>query len=337
MDVLGTVPLNAKTEYKVELFLKPTFGNSNGRGNYWTVGGAPRPGPHPNVEQLMCYSTGVVVPPEIPNQVDEASMIVWEVYRMETEVLVVPRTHDTGKIENVHQFGGVEGPQLYFWAVGGEPLDVLGIKPRHSSQYPTGVKAPTADTDVYDNSVIRAKVDGNKYPIECWIADPSRNDNTKYFGRMVGGIQTPPVVTYSNSSTIPVLDEYGIGVLCLQGKCYLTSADMLGLVAEINTDANANYKRTIAAPGRFFRLHFRQRRVKNPYTINLLYKQVFSQSETPFEGQKDVLEVTMTQEEGPSPSIISGTVGTVGNQVTDLLRRDVIVSTPQTLPNTQQH
>nr|QBA83682.1 MAG: VP1 [Porcine polyomavirus]QBA83692.1 MAG: VP1 [Porcine polyomavirus] len=339
VDVLATVPLDQHTEYKVELFLKPTFATTDGNGVFQSIGGPLTNGQEPNVGELLLYSLGMVQPPEIPNQVDENSMIVWELYRVETEVLFAPKTFSTGYTSAQKNIGGVEGPQFYFWAVGGEPLDVLGIKSRKSVTYPTGVQAPPNGEDLVTENTVRRKVDKPQFPCDCWLPDPSRNDNTRYFGRVIGGSQTPPVLTIGNSSTVPVVDEYGVGVLLLQGRLYVTSCDMLGTVAEVNEATLApesNSRRIHAGSGRFFRLHFRQRKVKNPYTINLLYKQVFNKPNDDFVGQTGVTEVTMTQETQPLPTILEGTVGTQGNLVTEALRRGTaVLQTTTPLVNTQ--
>lgn len=337
--MLATVPLNESTQYQVEMFLKPTFAASNGAGVNWSIGGRLDRGSNPSVDELLVYSLGLVVPPEIPNQVDEANMIVWELYRLETELMTQPKTYSTGVQGATNNVGGVEGPQLYFWAVGGAPLDVVGCKPRSGLTYPSGSIGPSTDDEFVSEKNDRRKVDSPQFPVDCWIADPSRNDNCRYFGRVVGGNATPPVVTYGNSSTVPLLDENGVGVLLLNGRLYVTCADMLGLVSEVNEDTLGSgnaHRRIQSSAGRFFRFHFRQRRVKNPYTINLLYKQVFNKPPESFNAQVAVTEVTMTNELQPLPTTLQGTVGTVGNEVTEALRAGTaVLQTAKPLINTQ--
>ncbi|ARA71318.1 major capsid protein [Betapolyomavirus vicugnae] len=340
VEILATVPLNEHTEYHVEMFLQPTFGNSNGEGNFFSIGSPMTKGNNPDANTLLCYSLGLVVPPEIPNQVDENSMIVWELYRLETEVLMGAKTHSTGYVGATKNIGGVEGPQFYFWAVGGQPLEVLGIKPRADVTYPQGIKGPPNGTQDYiTNSTPRAIVDKPQYPIETWLPDPSRNDNCKYFGRVIGGNQTPPVLTFSNSNTVPVLDEYGVGILLLQGRLYVTSGDMVGLVGEDGEEtlgSSTSNRRVHAAPGRFFRFHFRQRKVRNPYTINLLYKQVFNKPDAEVVAQVGVTEVTITQENQPLPTVLQGSVGGGFNSVTNALKQTTgVLQTTTPLVNTQ--
>lgn len=320
------------------MFLKPTFASANGHGAHWAIGDPLENTNTPTAGQVLVYSVGMVVPPEIPNQVDESSMIVWELYRVETEVMFQPKTFSTGATAN-HNIGGVDGPQFYFWSVGGEPLDVIGVRPRSTVLYPHGTQAPPNAEDLVTEKSVRKKVDKPQFPCDCWIPDPSRNDNCRYFGRIIGGSQTPPVLTYGNSSTVPLLDEFGVGILLLQGRLYVTSCDMVGLVseaAEVTLGADSHNRRVHAAAARFFRFHFRQRRVKNPYTINLLYKQVFNKPDEEFQGQTGVTEVTMTEEMQPLPTVLEGTVGTQGNVITEALRRGTaVLQTSQPLVNTQ--
>nr|ADD50921.1 VP1 [WU Polyomavirus]ADD50926.1 VP1 [WU Polyomavirus]ADD50931.1 VP1 [WU Polyomavirus]UJY54021.1 major capsid protein VP1 [WU Polyomavirus] len=307
VDVLSAVPLSEETEFKVELFVKPVIGNAEGTTpHYWSISSplkaAEAANVTPDADTTVCYSLSQVAPPDIPNQVSECDMLIWELYRMETEVLVLPFLN--AGVLNTGGVGGIAGPQLYFWAVGGQPLDVLGIAPTEKykgpAQYTVNPKTNGTVPHVYSSSdTPRARVTNEKYSIESWVADPSRNDNCRYFGRMVGGAATPPVVSFSNNSTIPLLDENGIGILCLQGRLYITCADLLGV----------NKNRVHTGLSRFFRLHFRQRRVRNPYTINLLYKQVFNKPADDISGQLQVTEVTMTEETGPLPPTVEGNIG----------------------------
>lgn len=339
VEVLATVPVSETTQYEVEMFVKPTFAKENGEGVHWSIGGTLSEGTNPTVDQLLVYSIAVVQPPEIPNQVNEQNMIVWELYRLETEVMTQPKTYSTGVVAGTRNYAGVEGTQFYFWSVGGAPLDVIGCKPRNSIVYPTGVIAPPTGEEFVNEQSQRAKVDRPQYPVECWIPDPSRNDNCRYFGRVLGGNMTPPVITYSNSSTVPLLDENGVGILLLNGKLYVTSADMLGSIAEPSSTTfsdSSSFRQIQSSAGRFFRFHFRQRRVKNPYTINLLYKEVFNKQDIEFRGQTAVTEVTMVQETSSLPTTLSGSMTYGGpSALTQGLKLGAVIQTTTPLLNTQ--
>ncbi|ALJ83702.1 VP1 [Bank vole polyomavirus] len=327
VEVLSVVPQSEDTELQVEMFMKPVFASDEGL-KHWIIGGPLQRGEAPYNNELMCYSLGVIQTPEIPNSVDEQSIRVWEAYRVETEVIALPRSFSSGWEVTTKNIGGVGGPQLYFWAVGGQPLDVIGITPREEINFPSFTTAPGRHDHVSRQSS-REKVTSQNFPIEAWAADPSRNENCKYFGRVIGGNLTPPVVTFSNSSTIPLLDEFGVGVLCIQNRCYLTSADMLGLTGEVEEQTlgpNAEFRRVIAAPGRFFRVHFRQRTIKNPYTMSLLYKQVFLNKEPEVTAQKEVEEVTLVDD-----NVKTGTLETAPESALSVTNLN---PTPQPLFNT---
>lgn len=339
VEVLATVPLSETTQYKVELFVKPTFGAANGKGAHLGTSGRLTQGTNPTVDHLLLYSIAVVKPPDIPNQVNEQDMLVWELYRLETEIMTQPKTYSTGIASGQKNYGGVEGAQFYFWAVGGAPLDVIGVKPRSTVIYPEGVIGAPAGEEFVNERSLRLKVDKPQFPVDCWIPDPSRNDNCRYFGRIVGGNLTPPVITYSNSSTVPLLDENGVGVLLLNGKLFVTCADMLGTLADPGATTfseSSNFRSIQTSAGRFFRLHFRQRRVKNPYSIDLLYKQVFNRPEEEFVGQTAVTEVTMVNETDALPTTLSTPVSYGGpNAVTQGLQIGTVLQTTTPLLNTQ--
>ncbi|AWB14599.1 VP1 [Mus musculus polyomavirus 3] len=301
VEVLGAVPQGPTTEYKVELFVKPAFGKENNGPNYWNHSSPLTGTALTDGDFHLCFSLAEVGLPDIPDQCAEDFMTVWECYRMETELLYSPKVTATGLTDS--RINGIQGTQMYFWAVGGSPLDVMYVLPKENMRPRGNLNVPDGNhNSVYNSSIFREKLTNETYPIEYWIPDPSRNDNCRFFGRIVGGAATPPVVTYSNSSTIPLLDENGVGILCNSQRCYVTSADMTGFLSN----------RIEAAHGRFFRLHFRQRKVKNPYTMSLLYKQVLNQNSPPevVRAQHNVTEVTM--EEGQGVAAIHAPVGSCG-------------------------
>ncbi|API13109.1 VP1 [Betapolyomavirus securanorvegicus] len=304
VEVLATVPPGPESEYKLEMFLKPCFGNDSGQAgpHYWNHSSPFTGEALTDGDYHVCYSMGQIQLPEISDQCSEEYMVVWECYRMETEVLYTPKITAAGLSGS--NFLAVQGTQMYFWAVGGEPLDVMYMLPKEKMKPQGNLRAPSTTHSVYDPNIIREKLSSELYPVEYWTPDPSRNENTRYFGRIVGGAATPPVVTYSNSSTIPLLDENGVGVLCNQQRCYVTCADITGFL----------HNRIETAHGRFFRLHFRQRRVKNPYTMSLLYKQVLIQRPPQVAAQLGVTEVTI--EEGQAPAPVMAQVGSCEPMIT---------------------
>ncbi|AVY05546.1 VP1 protein [Calomys tener polyomavirus] len=295
VEVLGTVPLSEHTQYRVECIVKPVFGNEpSNPPNYWNHSSALSGSALTDGELHLCYSLMEVQLPEISEQCFEDAMIVWECFRMETELLMTPKI-TVGGVNSSGGINSVQGTQMYFWAVGGSPLDVMYLLPKENMRPRGNLTAFDSGHSVYDIGVQKGQVVNETFPVEYWVADPSKNDNCRYFGRVVGGAATPPVITYSNSSTIPLLDENGLGIMCNNGRCYITCADITGYLAN----------RVESSHGRFFRLHFRQRRIKNPYTMNLLYKQVFQSNATAVEAQKEVVEVTTVEDESGLPMQVS--------------------------------
>ena len=310
VDVLDTVPLTEETQYKVEAILQPTFAGSDGRPVHQSQG-MPLVFTDKQIHNMnaLCYSFSAIDLPEIPNALCEDTLLVWEAFRLETELIVMCRGPSSGFQRQTNNVGGIEGPQYYFWAVGGNPLDVMGILPQGSTTYETtALVGVPQNTPTVASPLVQGRVTGPNYPIEGWVPDPTRNDNTRYFGRMVGGSVTPPVVTFGNMSTTPLVDEYGIGPLALHGKVYLTSADQEGLTGFAGTPTlvqAAQARAVQACPGRFFRIHFRQRRVKNPYSMEMLYKQMLTPQAPKIEGaQKAIVEVTMEKSDHPIPPTI---------------------------------
>lgn len=318
-EVLDTVPLSETTQYAVEFVNKPTFLKTNGDPEYRSRGlQYLLDDPTVGVQGALCYSLGVIDLPEIPNAMCEDSVIVWEAYRVETELITLPVLGSGGYVSATKTIASVEGPQMYFWAVGGSPLDVVGFNPDPDGTYTFAAElaAPKGTISVAGPGATKSQVTTPKYTVEGWAADPSMNDNTKYFGRIIGGSQTPPVITYGNGSTTPLVDEYGVGPLCLHGVCYLTSVDLMGTVGwpgqATLPDGGVKKRALQTAAGRFFRVHFRQRRVKNPWTMEQMLSQFLRPKAPVVTGaQTEVSEVTMTQDKGPSsiPPTLEPSVG----------------------------
>lgn len=68
----------------------------------------------------------------------------------------------------------------------------------------------------------------NAYPVECWVPDPSKNENTRYFGTYTGGENVPPVLHITNTATTVLLDEQGVGPLCKADSLYVSAVDSRG-------------------------------------------------------------------------------------------------------------
>lgn len=304
---MEAVPLSEETQFKVEAILQPTFPSNKGAPIHQSQGlSMVFTDKEIHNQSVLCYSISVIELPEIPNALCDDTLLVWEAYRVETDLIVMCRGPTTGFQRQTNNIGGIEGPQYYFWAVGGAPLDVMGILPQGAVTYePEAVVGVPPNSPTVATTKYQRKVTAPNYPIEGWVPDPTRNDNCRYFGRMVGGSVTPPVVSFGNMSTTPLVDEYGVGPLALHGKLYLTSADQLGYTGFAGTPTlvqAAQARAVQAAPGRFFRVHCRQRRVKNPFSMEMLYKQMLiPQAPTVLNPQDAVVEVTMEKPDQPIP------------------------------------
>lgn len=316
VEVLDTVPLTEDTQYKVEAVLLPNFGKAATTGNFqsrglpYTMSDTLGPG------AALCYSVAVINLPEIPDAMCEDTMIVWEAYRLETELLFAPQMASSGYQRANGTLAGIEGTQLYFWACGGGPLDVIGINPDPERLKVNEALEGPGNSDVASLQALRKQVNAANFPVELWVADPTKNDNTRYFGRVVGGGVTPPVVSYGNQSTTPLIDENGVGILCNFGSVYLTSADMVGMTGLPGLptlSADYSNQRTVQAGyGRFFRVHCRQRRIKHPYTVDMMFRQFLQPQKPQVQGQQPaaVQEVTMEQMQPATiPPTVEGGLG----------------------------
>lgn len=319
VEVLDTVPLSEDTVYKVEAILLPNFASGSNTAVYQSRGA-----PYTFTDTLdagssLCYTLAVVNLPEIPEALCDDTLLVWEAFRVETELIFTPQVGSAGYIRAQGTPAGVEGSQMYFWACGGSPLDVIGINPDpERMNVAAGLEGPSKENQpsVAGIKATRKQVTAANFPIEIWSADPTRNENCRYFGRIVGGSVTPPVVSFGNQSTTPLVDENGVGILCLFGAIYLTSADMLGMVGYAGnptlSDAYSQQRSVQAAMGRFFRVHFRQRRVKHPYTVDMMFRQFLQPQKPQVQGTQPnaVQEVVMEQMQ-PSilPTTLEGAIG----------------------------
>lgn len=312
---MDTVPLTEDTTYKVELVVQPNFATGPSTGTYQSRGLAYPLNDTLSAGAALCYGLAVVTLPEIPGALCEDTLIVWEAFRVETEAIWAP-TLNAGYTRASGIPAGIEGSQYYFWSVGGSPLDVIGINPDPERfKVDSRLQTPNSSSTTAGLLSARGQINKANFPVEIWTPDPTRNDNSRYFGRIIGGGVTPPVLSFGNQSTTPLVDEHGIGVLALHGKIYFTSADQLGMGANPGQatlqQASSGGRYVQAAYGRFFRVHCRQRRVKHPYTIDMIFKQFLQPSMPPVVGSQPgaVQEVTMEQSDGPLPPTLEGAVG----------------------------
>ncbi|AGV77094.1 major capsid protein VP1 [African elephant polyomavirus 1] len=299
----------------IECFLQPRMGEPEGDDYYGyseliTVG-TEKSTDTPPFKQLPCYSAAQVQLPNLNPDLTCETLLMWEAVSTKTEVLGISslvNVHSQSKRVEPEGIGyPIAGINYHFFAVGGQPLDLQALVSNFSATYPAERKVPVKDqlhpiAQVLDPNLKTTLDEDGTYPIEVWGADPSKNDNTRYFGTLTGGAQTPPVLSVTNTTTTILLDEYGVGPLCKGGRLYLAAADICGFSTE------STGKMRYRGLPRFFKVKLRKRAVKNPYAIGSLLNSFFSSflpqvKGQPMTGDKgQVEEVTIFQGTEPLPA-----------------------------------
>ncbi|UEV87526.1 putative VP1 [Gammapolyomavirus phacarbo] len=262
----------------IETYLQPRMGSPTqpSFSEAVTVGSASSD--KPPKPQLPCYSAARVPLPVLNEDLTCNSILMWEAISVKTEVVGISsmvNCHSATKrmYDNAGIGLPVEGLNFHMFAVGGEPLELQALVQNGKTTYPGGVVAPQplddSATALNPKLKTRLLLDG-AYPVEVWSPDPSRNENTRYFGSYTGGQQTPPVLQFSNTVTTVLLDENGIGPLCKGEGLFLTAADICGFV--VQSDGKMYYR---GLP-RYFNVTLRKRRVKNPYPVTSLLSSLFT-------------------------------------------------------------
>nr|AGM34012.2 VP1 [Finch polyomavirus] len=266
----------------IEAYLNPRVGQNWGFSTEITVASNGY-NDAPHLTEIPCYSCARISLPLLNEDITCPTLLMWEAVSVKTEVVGISsmlNMHSYG----LRAFGGygggytIEGSHIHFFSVGGEPLDLQGLMQNHSTQYPSplvGPKKPDGTTDDSAqvlNPIYKAKLDKDAtYPIECWCPDPSRNENSRYFGSYTGGVETPPVLSFTNTSTTILLDENGVGPLCKGDGLYLSSADVAGTF--VQQTSQKQYWRGLP---RYFNITLRKRAVKNPYPVTGLLTSLFN-------------------------------------------------------------
>ncbi|AFN25967.1 major capsid protein VP1 [Alphapolyomavirus mauratus] len=255
--------------------------------------------------QLPYYSMAKIQLPTLNEDLTCDTLQMWEAVSVKTEVVGV------GSLLNVHGYGSrsetkdigiskpVEGTTYHMFAVGGEPLDLQGLVQNYNANYEAAIvsiktvtgKAMTSTNQVLDPTA-KAKLDKDgRYPIEIWGPDPSKNENSRYYGNFTGGTGTPPVMQFTNTLTTVLLDENGVGPLCKGDGLYLSAADVMGWYIEYNS-AGWHWR---GLP-RYFNVTLRKRWVKNPYPVTSLLASLYNNMLPTIEGQPMEGEAAQVEE-----------------------------------------
>ncbi|BBG61968.2 minor capsid protein VP1 [Miniopterus schreibersi polyomavirus 3] len=277
---------------EIELFLNPRMGEEATSDYYgysdnitvaasWTAD-------NPQKKELPCYSCARVGLPMLNEDMTCNTILMWEAVSVKTEVVGISslvNVHSAARRVFDDQAGAsypIEGMNYHMFAVGGEPLELQYLVENHQCNYPqdlTVIRNPGKTGQVLDPSHKgRLDADG-KYPVEAWCPDPSKNENTRYFGSYTGGVQTPPVLNFTNSTTTILLDENGVGPLCKGDGLFLSACDIVGFFTQHDK------KMKFRGLPRYFNVQLRKRVVRNPYPVSSLLNTLFTNMMPRMQGQ----------------------------------------------------
>lgn len=240
---------------------------------------------NPGLKEIPCYSTARIDLPMLNEDMTCNNILMWEAISVKTEVMGVhtlTNVHSAAKRDGEGAGHPVEGLAMHMFAVGGEPLELQGMLSNHRTTYPQGLHGPkeaSKASQVYDPKLKEQLTADGKYPIEAWGPDPFRNENTRYYGTYTGGLATPPVINFTNTTTTILLDENGVGPLCKGDKLYLSCCDIVGMFVQ------SNGKMKFRGLPRYFNVTLRKRVVKNPYPVGSLLNTLFTNMIPRVEGQ----------------------------------------------------
>lgn len=250
--------------------------------------------------QLPQYSCARIQLPMLNEDMTCQTLLMWEAVTCKTELIGISTLIDTHIKEAVVAGGGATGPgepiqgiNYHMFAIGGEPLDLQGMEMQADANYASAIPPksihPNDVADLPLNSIFqlqgvvpkaKAKLDKDGYyPMEEWCPDPSRNENTRYYGSYVGGLNTPPSLQFTNTMTTVLLDENGIGPLCKGDGLFVSCGDIVGCLFKQNSGL-----RFRGLP-RYFKITLRKRAVRNPYPITSLLGSLFSGLMPKLDGQ----------------------------------------------------
>ncbi|WAA14036.1 VP1 [Bofec polyomavirus LSFL22] len=262
----------------------------------------------PQKPEIPCWSCGRIQLPILNTDMTCQELLMWEAVAVKTEVVgITSLLNAHSGMKRVHGGGAglpVEGHNLHMFAVGGEPLELQGLQLSYQAEYLNLKNLPHRDKL---SQVINPKNKGvldldGMYPVEAWGPDPSRNENTRYFGSYTGGATTPPVLQCTNTMTTVLLDEQGVGPLCKGDGLFLSCVDICGFYTR---NDGAHFWRGLP---RYFNVQLRKRLVKNPYPVSSLLSSLFTGLNPKITGQpmegtsSQVEEVRVYQGEEPLPS-----------------------------------
>ncbi|BBG62156.1 minor capsid protein VP1 [Rousettus leschenaultii polyomavirus 2] len=240
----------------------------------------------PKQKEIPCYSMAKIKLPMLNEDMTCSQILMWEAVSVKTEVVGVTsliNCHSAFQRPDQEAAGTpVSGTSLHMFSVGGEPLELQFCTTNYRTKYQGDLKVvqnPGKNAQVLDPKLKAILSADGVFPIEAWVPDPAKNENTRYFGTLTGGTTTPPVLQFTNTVTSILLNENGVGPLCKSDHLYLACADIAGFFTQ------QNKKMKYRGLPRYFNVQLRKRLVKNPYPVSMLLNTLFSKIGPEVKGQ----------------------------------------------------
>ncbi|BAQ55571.1 VP1 major capsid protein [Bat polyomavirus 6c] len=240
----------------------------------------------PREHEVPFYSVAKISLPMLNEDITCQEILMWEAVSVKTEVVGVSSLVNahSAMLRPASDAAGtpVQGMAFHMFAVGGEPLDMQFCVTNYRTQYKENMivmQNPGKQAQVLDPKLKTPLTTDNAFPIESWCPDPSKNENSRYFGSFTGGLSTPPVLQFTNTTTTILLNENGVGPLCKGDNLFLTCADICGLFHQQNS------KMKYRGLPRYFNVQLRKRIVKNPYPVSMLLNTLFTKLNPDVKGQ----------------------------------------------------
>ncbi|AFP94186.1 VP1 structural protein [bat polyomavirus 2c] len=308
---------------EIELYLNPRMGvntpDIETYSNWYTFSYDVYPKVTVIPENMPTYSVARVSLPILNEDITCDTLQMWEAVSVKTEIVgsgtIIAMAHGKA-LQPTHENGAgmsIAGPHFHMFAVGGEPLDLQGMVFDWNERYPQGEGKPISIETATGRKMTpknqgldpTAKAKLNKdgyYPVELWSPDPAKNENSRYFGSMTTGDNTPSTLQFTNTLTTVLLDENGVGPLCKGDGLFVSCCDVVGLITK-----EISQKQAWHGLPRYFNVKLRKRWVKNPYPVTNLLNSLFNNlmptvTGQPMEGKdSQVEEVRIYQGMEPVP------------------------------------
>lgn len=244
-------------EIEVDCFLSPPqYGVTQGQDPLWVTSAIPLN--------------------KIPVQADGNRLKIWECYKIKTGLFMT----QPYLVSEINAQEPVNGPFQNCWAVGGQPI--TGFQ-NPNGQSSTDAKLPpfSADTPVMQ-LMTSDRYNNQTFSLNPWM------DNSKYYiNKQKGG----GAYSFgdSNSQVTLLSDEWGWGIMCPSGFCYLAANDYFSKL-DVITGGEPADQYQIWQPARYFTIYLRQRWVKSPVILMDMFEQMLNSTVKGFSGETNNIE-----------------------------------------------